>query len=221
MQQSEPAPLSLADVIGDLAAVRYTDVELVPGRLWARCHEMGVRHVRAFTGDLMRVGQAVFAAGHENERDLMAMLVPHLIDHAFKLIEETVEVGVLDTTGKQIERIREPLDELPHEFLPIIVQAWVEQSFGDLGKWKPWADAIESLVRRLTGKDEFSVGKLLSDRSSREESASENSSSSSSQDGPTSGGPTTSLPSSDEPSQSTPSFVSPSRETLSASGPPH
>lgn len=41
------------------------------------------------------------------------------------------------------------LTEIPQEFVPQIVDRWIEVSFGDEGKVKPWKDLFVSLQKRF------------------------------------------------------------------------
>lgn len=45
------------------------------------------------------------------------------------------------------------VQDLPHWILPSILESWARQSFGDLGKLRPWVIAFENLIRKVSGKE--------------------------------------------------------------------
>ncbi len=57
------------------------------------------------------------------------------------------------------------LDDLPHWHLAAVVEAWVEESFLEERKWRPWLEALERLISKATGQP-FSISEMLSSSSS-------------------------------------------------------
>jgi len=75
------------------------------------------------------------------------------------------------------------LDDLPHWHLASVVEAWIEESFLEERKWRPWLGALERLISKATGQP-FSISETLSSRSSSPATPTLTSSDASDPDGP-------------------------------------
>lgn len=119
---------------------------------------LGFRHLRMFakqiTGALSVVGNMQLPATSDpkklGEQILMAA-APLLLGDLFVLLKECV---VIESPAKL------SLDDLPHWLVPKLVSAWLEMSFGEPKKWKPWIAAIDQAMTALT-RQPFSISETV------------------------------------------------------------
>lgn len=110
---------------------------------------LSIKHVHEVTA---RLSSLLRLAAVLQQKGRIEDVLPHLSQDALAVIGHCVVVE----DGK--------FEDLPHQFLPPILEVWVEESFG-AGKWKPWISLIDSLVSKATGKP-FSTLEMLSKSSS-------------------------------------------------------
>lgn len=116
-------------------------------------YPMGLRHVQAGVAYISKAGavaaQAVAAlARAASAGDRAAMMVaafPILTGDAFDLVRQTVTI---------VEPAGLTVDDLAHWDLPPLVEAFVELNFGEERKRRPWSEALENLLRKLTRTSE-------------------------------------------------------------------
>lgn len=171
-----------------------SDIEqLFPGRvvqlekgLAATVFPPGLLHIRKFSRDVVGLGMALAdSVGKLKDKAgqsqaLVQQLLPFLLTNALDLVAECVRV---DGPGGKTYKIA----ELPHWLLPPILEAWVEESFGDEAKVRPWKAAIEKTVERATGS-KLTISEMLRRDSSPPDTAARTSSSTASPAAPTQGG---------------------------------
>ena len=115
---------------------------------------LGFRHLRTFasqiTSALSVVGNMQLPAGDDPAKmgkAIMMTAAPLLMGDLFVLLKECVVVESPPNMS---------LDDLPHWLVPDIVSAWIEMSFGDEKKWRPWIAAIDKAMTALT-REPFSI----------------------------------------------------------------
>lgn len=117
-------------------------------KLVATIYPMGIAHVRRFNKAvedvLPKIAMQVplnHLGGKLDLSTLAPMIVPIIIGDLLDLVNACVD-GV-DLTD----------EKLPHWVLASIIQIWIEESFGDQGKVKPWIDIIDKTIAKMTGKN--------------------------------------------------------------------
>lgn len=141
--------------------VLFPGTTLVIAGREVRVFPLGVRHVGSVTKAAEEIIPRLLSSGFdarslatkEGRSAAWPSLLPMIVGDMMKVINECVE-GV-DLEG----------DDLPHWYLPPIVDAWVEESFGDAGKVKPWVDMLEATIRRVT-RQELGLWETLSKHAS-------------------------------------------------------
>lgn len=115
---------------------------------------LGFRHLRTFsekiTTALGVVGSMSLPAGQSAEqlgKAIMMRAAPLLMGDLFELLRECVVIT---------KPVTVKLDDLPHWLVPTIVTTWLELSFGDPKKWRPWIGAIDQAMASLT-RQPFSI----------------------------------------------------------------
>ena len=123
-----------------------------------RVMPLGFRHLRTFanqiTSALSVVGNMQLPAEDDPAKmgkAIMMTAAPLLMGDLFVLLKECVVVESPPTLS---------LDDLPHWLVPDIVAAWLEMSFGDPKKWKPWIAAIDQAMTALT-RQPFSISETV------------------------------------------------------------
>lgn len=115
---------------------------------------LGFRHLRKFTDQITRALGVVGTMNLPSSDDptklgkaIMMTAAPLLMGDLFELLKECVTIE--SPAGLELE-------DLPHWLIPGIVSAWIEISFGDPKKWRPWITAIDSTMGALT-RQPFSI----------------------------------------------------------------
>lgn len=147
-------------------------------------YPMGVVHLKKFSNQIATamsiVGRTPIKKGASQKEiggQIAATLAPFLLTEAMDLIEACVKIS-----EKSVK-----FDDLPHWDMPKIVELWIEQSFGDEKKWRPWVTAIDRAVTKATGSP-FSILEMLSSSSSQLVTPAPTSSTAASPDSPTEDG---------------------------------
>jgi hypothetical protein len=99
---------------------------------------LGISQLKKFSGTLVRI---LGILGAEDQKQIVAYLLPHILTSALDLFEDCCIVS----EGVDFNRI-------PHYEFPPMLEVWIEESFGEPRKWRPWMTMIESLILRITGK---------------------------------------------------------------------
>ncbi len=115
---------------------------------------LGFRHLRTFSDKITTalgiVGSMSLPAGQSPEqlgKAIMMRAAPLLMGDLFELLRECVVIT---------KPVTVKLDDLPHWLVPKIVTTWLELSFGDPKKWRPWIGAIDQAMTSLT-RQPFSI----------------------------------------------------------------
>ena len=124
----------------------------------ARVLPLGFRHLRTFvnqiTSALSVVGNMQLSSTSDPKKlgeQIMMAAAPLLMGDLFELLKECVVIESPATLS---------LDDLPHWLVPDLVSAWLELSFGDPKKWKPWIAAIDQAMTALT-RQPFSISETV------------------------------------------------------------
>jgi len=100
----------------------------------------------------MSVTKSEVEGGGNIEAAIVAHLVPAVMANGMNLLEECVSIP-----GHAIK-----VEDLPYEFLPPLIEAWLEESFFGERKWSPWISMIEKLILKSTGTALNLSGKISS-----------------------------------------------------------
>ncbi len=129
----------------DDAGLHQVEVEVLP---------LGFRHLRVFSDKITTalgvVGSMSLPVGQSTEqlgKAIMMRAAPLLMADLFDLLKECVVITKPATVK---------LDDLPHWLVPPIVSTWLELSFGDPKKWRPWIEVIDQAMASVTRKP-FSI----------------------------------------------------------------
>src|SRR5262245_51647261 len=112
---------------------------------------IGLRHLQKFSKEIAGlVGYlATVQVKSEEPRGLglqyARAMAPFLMQNMLGLVAECVRL--------EPPELKITLQDLPHWELPPIIEAWVQENFGEEKKWHPWLAAVESVIRTATGKD--------------------------------------------------------------------
>lgn len=117
----------------------------------------GLVHLRRFSSDVVAVAVAVGEHARK-PGDIASRLIPYLISNASSMLSECVRIEVPGG-------LRVKFEELPHWLVPPVLERWVDISFGDEAKLRPWKAAVEKMVEKATGRP-FSISEIWSKRSS-------------------------------------------------------
>jgi len=157
--ETDPAAGGDGEALDVLFPGRVVPLDLGDGKTGsARVLPLGFRHLRTFakqiTGALSVVGNMQLPATSDpkklGEQILMAA-APLLMGDLFVLLKECVVIESPATLS---------LDDLPHWLVPDLVTAWLDMSFGDAKKWKPWIAAIDQAMTALT-RQPFSISETV------------------------------------------------------------
>lgn len=157
--------------------IQSVDIEVFP---------MGLRHMPVFMSRAGSILSLVMSkmkdlkidkeVSNQDLKSTLSQVIPVLMSTCLDLFYECC-----NATGKDLETdeeydCSEYLADLPHYEMVEVLQHWVEESFGSMGKLRPWIQLIESLVSKTTG-EKMDLLSLLSKGSSPEEPPITNSSS--------------------------------------------
>ena len=127
-------------------------------------YPMGVVHLKRFAGQIATalsiIGKTQYRKGASQKEigaQIAAAIAPFLISEAMDLLEACVKIDPSEVK----------FQELPHWDVPVVVQMWLEASFGDEKKWRPWVTAIDVAMTKVTGT-KFSTLEMLSKPSSQQ-----------------------------------------------------
>jgi len=147
-------------------------------------YPLGVRHLKKFGSQVATVlaiaSRTPFSKGAD-QKDIGAKIIgavtPYILTSGLDLLSDCVRLEPKGLT----------LEDLAHWELPPILESWIEQSFGEEKKWRPWLAIVETAVEKATGK-RTSISEMLSSFSSRAATQEQTSSTGDSQDSLTEGG---------------------------------
>jgi hypothetical protein len=129
---------------------------LYPGRdilledlgLTVTVYPMGYKHMKKFTGKiadaLSIIGRTSYPKGADQAavmKAVMSNITPFLMTNLLELVEECTVFNIQGVT----------MEDLPQWHLPVIIEAWLLESFGEEKKWKPWVTALENVLEKFTG----------------------------------------------------------------------
>jgi hypothetical protein len=148
-----------------------------------------LNHVRAFSRDVVGAAMALMKAVADTKKNddatqrmvqVLTTMVPYILTNAMDLVSKCTRIECPGSEGLTLEK-------LPHWYAPPVVEAWIEEAFGDETKVRPWKAAIETLMSKSTGK-KFSISEMLSQLSSPRATAGTTSSSTANTAAPTPAG---------------------------------
>ncbi len=168
---------------------------------------IGIKQLGAFTTDIANISAVAIGAVQKkygadaskvSEEELaklvISQILPFGLTKLMPMVFQCVYVEPLSGTGDPTLD-GEEIDPrgLPHWMFPPILLAWIKQSFGEELQRRPWIEAVELAIHRLTGKT-ISISEAASRFWSEQVSPSGKSSTTDNPEPPTTDGPT---PSSD------------------------
>lgn len=103
---------------------------------------------------------------------IIGIAMPYVMANMMGMIKDCVKLVSKD---QNIDVSDCRVDDLPHWELPAIIEAWIDISFNEPKKYRPWLEVVDKMVGKLTGKP-FSISETLSKLSSRADTPSETSS---------------------------------------------
>ena len=103
---------------------------------------------------------------------IIGIAMPYVMANMMGMIKDCVKLASKD---QNIDVSDCRVDDLPHWELPAIIEAWIDISFNEPKKYRPWLEVVDKMVGKLTGKP-FSISETLSKLSSRADTASKTSS---------------------------------------------
>lgn len=112
---------------------------------------VGFRHIKRYGAFIATALASLSRLDKDADQDVtIAHLVPVILTNGLGLLEDCVKVR-----GHKIG-----LEDLPHEYLPPIVETWLLESFFGERKWKPWVTMVENLMTHYTGENPKILEKL-------------------------------------------------------------
>lgn len=162
---------------------------LFPGRkvtipetgIVAHVYPLGWRHMRDFASTIATATQIIMLGVAPGEQDpnkvataAISRAMPFILEKGLDLVAECIRLEAPGVDAKQLGEIT--IDDLPHWAAPLIVEAWLEESFGDEMRRDPWIAATERAIEKVTGRKVSILG-TLSSFSSRQGTGSTTSSS--------------------------------------------
>lgn len=140
------------------------EILLADGQIKVMVFPVGVRHIDAvmeLTDEIASAVQTALASKSMKDTARAAVAktrgvaVDTLPDSNDWIVQGIKSVApVLLRRGKSI--IKDcvtgiDIDELPHWELPAIIDAWIEESFGDEKKTKPWIELVTMRMGKISG----------------------------------------------------------------------
>lgn len=151
------------------------EVPVLDGRAAATVYPVGIKHLRKFSKTISTAMTVFMAVKRDmpvkdmsdqaTGEYLIAEMGPYILENMFDLLEDCVTVEFLEDPTRRIV-----LDDLPHEDGPALVTEWIQMSFGEEKKWRPWARALDTILKRFGG-EQVSISKTLSKLSSKADTA--------------------------------------------------
>jgi hypothetical protein len=124
-----------------------TEVPFGEGRARATVYPFGLRHAQRFSREVASLLEVVLEAtpaGRTDAETALAVLrsaAPILVGNCLDLIADCVV----------IEPKTVIVHELPHFVQAQLFGAWLEESFGNEDKIRPWREAVRGVLQRLAG----------------------------------------------------------------------
>lgn len=146
-------------------------------------YPLGVRQMKRFgaifSNALSALASVFVVKGKSKEElanDTLKQLVPFVLTYALDIVTDCVRFQLPDGTPVKLKRpdgtvVDLKLDDVPHWEAAPVVSVWLLESFGEEKKWRPWVQAIEDLMSKVTGKP-FSTKEMFSKDSSPADTAS-------------------------------------------------
>ena len=146
-------------------------VPVLDGRATVRVFPLGLKHMKKWTRAIVQTLDFMINQIQLTKKDLqdkeklggalVGQLAPYIMINLLDLMQDCVTV----------EGDRFALEDLPHYDVAAVIDTWIEESFGDEKKWRPWLQMTEKLITKATGK-QISLLDMLSKFSSKEDTAS-------------------------------------------------
>jgi hypothetical protein len=143
-------PTPVADQLANEVRINFPGTEVTIGKpgMKVRVYPVPYRELRKFTkhiSDAIRQLQSGItivkrADGTVDPKTLKVLLpasVEVIIDNLLELVSTCCQPSI---------------EEVPHYALPPILEAWLDENFGTEERIRPWVQAIETLLLKLTGE---------------------------------------------------------------------
>ena len=138
----------------DVFQTLYPGTEVVLEKFTVTVYPLAFSHLKKFSsqfGGVLRVIANTTipknVSKNEATKAMMIQAIPYVLENCAELFEECV---VFDESLRGGDST---LDLVPHWEIPKIIEAWIIESFGDEGKWRPWIDTIENIIKKVTGEE--------------------------------------------------------------------
>ena len=143
-----PAPDALSGLENHFPG-REVELDVGGGRtLTVRVLPVGIRQVRQFSRSLVTAARAVL--GTEVGEEIMKVSDG---DKAKLIGGLMLEASLGDLFDLFEQCVTPDVGALPHWLLPPVLEAWIEENFLGEGRLRPWAEALDTAVKRATGED--------------------------------------------------------------------
>jgi len=106
-------------------------------------YPVGYKHLKKFTSQIAKLAQIAATLPMKKgssigdmAKTISVAMIPELLKEGLDLVAECIRI---DSPGIA-------LDNLPHWEVARVVEAWIEESFGEERKWRPWVEAFKKAV---------------------------------------------------------------------------
>ncbi len=113
---------------------------------------VGFKHIRKYGAFIATALSSLSNVSGDNQRATVAHMVPVMMTNGLGLLADCV----------RLEKSLLSIEDLPHHYLPAIIEAWLIESFFGERKWKPWVTMVENLVQKYTGETPQILEKISS-----------------------------------------------------------
>lgn len=79
-------------------------------------------------------------------KNIVTLITPFILNNMLDVIFDCVTFD-----GEKLKE--EDVEHIPHYYLPIIIEAWISESFIGEDKLRPWIEVIERLTKEIFKKD--------------------------------------------------------------------
>lgn len=142
---------------------------------------VGARHLVKFSKGiktaLVKLSQVEVPKGSSKDQMARAVgleAIPIIAEDLLDLVKDTTVLGLLDQDDDFHVDEDASFDDLEHWNLPPLIEEWLDLSFGEDRKRKPWLQAVEKAIHRLTG-EKMSISEMFSKDSSQQDTGSKTS----------------------------------------------
>lgn len=154
-----------------------TKLENLQCGVTATVYPMGFVHMREFASDLVAAFNAVARVAapdkpRNDTKEERQRVEREFGERLIKSMAPMVTTQLLDVVARCVTfEAGVTMDQVPHYDVPVIVEAWIMESFGTEDKWRPWLATMERLLTHFSGK-EVRILEMLSKPSSPQDTPS-------------------------------------------------